>query len=171
MKNNQQLLAIAIASVLSMPAFATNGTNMTGVSAPAVALGGTGTAAYFGPSNVIVNPAMIGKGEGTSFGFGGTLFKPSVSNDGLRGNGGSQATSSADTFVIPSISLTSRIDENWSFGIGMYGTSGMGVNYKNASGAAGNLISAQSQLQIMRIVPTIAYNKDNYGVGFSPVSQ
>lgn len=170
---NQKLLSVAIASVLSMPALATNGTNMTGVSAPSVALGGTGTAAYFGPSNVVVNPAMIGKGEGTAFGFGGTLFKPNVSNDGLMGDGTHKATSSADTFMIPSVSLTSRINENLSFGIGMYGTSGMGVNYKNATGnsATSNLMSAQSQLQIMRIVPTIAYNKDNYGIGFSPIIQ
>jgi long-chain fatty acid transport protein len=167
---NQKLLSVAIASVLSMPALATNGTNMTGVSAPSVALGGTGTAAYFGPSNVVVNPAMIGKGEGTAFGFGGTLFKPNVSNDGLMGDGTHKATSSADTFMIPSVSLTSRINENLSFGIGMYGTSGMGVDYRNKT-ASGNLMSAQSQLQIMRIVPTIAYNKDNYGIGFSPIIQ
>lgn len=171
---NQKLLATAVAALFVSPAaFATNGTNMTGVGAQSVALGGTGVAAYFGAENVIINPAMIGKGTGTEFAFGGTLFKPSVSNNGLdvgSGNSGS-ATSSGDTYVIPSISLSSRINNNLSFGVGMYGTSGMGVNYKNATGTSGNLMSAQSQLQIMRIVPTIAYNTANAGIGFSPIIQ
>lgn len=176
---NQTLLTGAIAAVLAAPAFATNGTNMTGVGAQAVALGGTGVAAYYGAENVIVNPAMIGKGTGTEFSFGGTLFKPSVSNNGLNvptGFGGSgsndgQQTSSADTNVIPSISLTSRINSNLTFGIGAYGTSGMGVDYNGATGGAGQMVKAQSSLQIMRFVPTLAYNDKNYGVGFSPIIQ
>jgi long-chain fatty acid transport protein len=169
---NQKLLATAVAALFVSPAaFATNGTNMTGVGAQSVALGGTGVAAYYGAENVIINPAMIGKGTGTEFTFGGTLFKPSVSNNGLGGGTG-MTNSSADTFMIPTISLASRINETLTFGIGMYGTSGMGVNYKNATGGAtGSLMSAQSQLQIMRIVPTIAYNSSNYGVGFSPIIQ
>jgi long-chain fatty acid transport protein len=172
MKTTNHILATAIATLFIAPAaFATNGTNMTGVSAQANAMGGTGTAAYFGAENVIINPAMIGKVQGTEFAFGGTLFKPSVSNDGLMGNTTSKANSSADTFMIPTISLASRINENLTFGLGMYGTSGMGVNYKNATGAVGSLIAAQSQLQIMRIVPTIAYNTANAGVGFSPIIQ
>jgi long-chain fatty acid transport protein len=146
---------------------------MTGVGAQSVALGGTGVAAYYGAENVIINPAMIGKGTGTEFAFGGTLFKPSVSNNGLNvGNGNSgSATSSGDTYVIPSISLSSRINNNLSFGVGMYGTSGMGVDYKNATGTTGSLFNAQSTLQIMRIVPTIAYNTANAGIGFSPIIQ
>ena len=172
MKTTNHILATAIATLFIAPAaFATNGTNMIGVASQTSTMGGTGTAAYYGAENVIINPAMIGKGKGTEFSFGGTLFKPSVSNDGLMGNGVNKASSSADTFVVPSVSLSSRISDTLSFGIGMYGTSGMGVNYKNATGAMGNLMSAQSQLQIMRIVPTIAYNTANAGVGFSPIIQ
>lgn len=168
---SKNLLATAITTLFIAPAaFATNGTNMTGISAPSVALGGTGTAAYFGPSNVIINPALIGKSQGTEFGFGGTLFKPSVSNNGLMG-GNASATSDADTFVIPSVSLTSRINNNWTFGIGMYGTSGMGVDYKAKTAGTGMLMDAQSTLQIMRITPTLAYNGNNFGVGFSPIIQ
>lgn len=169
---NQKLLATAVAALFVSPAaFATNGTNMTGVGAQSVALGGTGVAAYYGAENVIINPAMIGKGTGTEFTFGGTLFKPSVSNNGLSGNGGSTANSAADTSVIPSIALSSRINSNLSFGIGAFGTAGMGVDYNGATGASGSLIKAQSNLQLMRFVPTIAYNTTNAGVGFSPIIQ
>jgi long-chain fatty acid transport protein len=173
MKKKNHVLVTIIATLFTAPAvLATNGTNMTGISAPSAALGGTGTAAYFGPSNAVTNPALIGKSEGTIFGFGGTLFKPSVSNDGLGGSlmGGNRASSDADKFVVPSVALTSRINNNWSFGIGMYGTSGMGVDYRGKT-ASGNLISAQSTLQIMRIIPVIAYNSDKFGVGFSPIIQ
>ncbi len=170
---SKNLLATAITTLFIAPAaFATNGTNMTGVGAEAVALGGTGTAAYYGAESVIINPALIGKGTGTEFTFGGTLFKPSVSND--ASTGGSKHSSSADTFVIPSISLSSRINESLSFGIGMYGTSGMGVNYSdysNTNQSTAGLFKAQSTLQIMRIVPTIAYNTKNAGIGFSPIIQ
>lgn len=174
-KLTQNMLATAITTLFIAPAaFATNGTNMTGVSAVSSALGGTGTAAYFGAANVIINPAMIGKGDGTIIGFGGTLFKPSVSNDGGNPAGGKHS-SSADTFVIPSVAISSRINNNWSFGIGMFGTSGMGVDYSGypagATDMTRGLFKAQSTLQIMRIVPTIAYNSGNFGVGFSPIIQ
>ena len=43
---NQTLLAGAIAAVLAAPAFATNGTNMTGVGAQSVAMGGGAVADY-----------------------------------------------------------------------------------------------------------------------------
>lgn len=171
---SKNLLATAITTLFIAPAaFATNGTNMTGVGAQSVAMGGTGVAAYYGAESVIINPALIGKGQGTEFAFGGTLFKPSVSNNGLNAGAGNSdsATSSGDTYVIPSISLSSRINNNLSFGIGMYGTSGMGVDYKNATGTTGSLFNAQSTLQIMRIVPTIAYNTANAGIGFSPIIQ
>lgn len=172
MKLTRLALAMAAAAVVSTPALATNGTAMIGVGAQSVATGGTGTAAFYGSENVIVNPGLIGKSEGTEFAFGGTLFKPSVTNDGNNPNGG-KTTSSADTFVIPSVSLASRINKNLTFGIGMFGTSGMGVDYSDASltGADRGLMQAQSNLQIMKFVPTLAYNQNNFGIGFSPVIQ
>jgi long-chain fatty acid transport protein len=162
------LLATAVATLFMAPtAFATNGTNMTGVSAPSATLGGTGVAIFLGPSNAIINPAMIGKSQGSALGVNLTLFKPSVSNDG--GDPAASKNSSADTFYIPSFAYTSRINKNLTWGIGAYGTSGMGVDYKNSGND--NLFNAQTNLAIMRIVPTIAYNSDNYGVGFSPIIQ
>jgi len=175
MKKTKLALAIATA-VFASSAMATNGTNMTGVGAQSSAMGGTGVAAYYGAENVIVNPAMIGKSTGTEFSFGGTLFKPDVSNNGiLDADGQSFETSTADTFVIPSVSLTSRISDSLTFGIGMYGTSGMGVDYStNAFDMATgkfDQFEAQSNLQIMRFVPTLAYNESNFGIGFSPIIQ
>ncbi len=164
---SKNLLATAMTTLFIAPAaFATNGTNMTGVGAQSVALGGTGVAAYYGAENVIINPAMIGKGTGTEFTFGGTLFKPAVSNNG---GGTTQTNSDADTNVIPSIALSSRINNNLSFGIGAFGTSGMGVDYRSATNTG--LMKAQTALQIMRFVPTLAYNTSNLGIGASAIVQ
>ncbi len=175
MKMTKVALAVS-ATIFASSAMATNGTNMTGVGAQSSAMGGTGVAAFYGAESVVVNPAMIGKSTGTEFSFGGTLFQPDVSNNGVvDGDGQAFATSSGDTYVIPSVSLTSRINESLTFGIGMYGTSGMGVDYSgnalNAATGQYNQFEAQSNLQIMRFVPTLAFNKDNFGIGFSPIIQ
>ncbi|GAB6070885.1 hypothetical protein JCM30760_19820 [Thiomicrorhabdus hydrogeniphila] len=57
----------------------------------------------------------------------------------------------------------------------MYGTSGMGVDYASNKNSPTtgimNQFEAQTNLQIMRFVPTLAYNEDNFGIGFSPVIQ
>ncbi len=173
-------IALAVsATIFASSAMATNGTNMTGVGAQSSAMGGTGVAAFYGAENVVVNPAMIGKSTGTEFSFGGTLFTPDVSNNGVDAAGGMYpqefTDSSADTYVIPTVSLTSRISDTLTFGIGMYGTSGMGVDYSanTMNAAIGDMqqFEAQSNLQIMRFVPTLAYNKDNFGLGFSPIVQ
>lgn len=177
MKKTKLALAVS-ATIFATSAMATNGTNMTGVGAQSSAMGGTGVAAYYGAENVVVNPGMIGKGTGTEFSFGGTLFTPKVSNNGLGMGPGTQkdVKSDADKFVIPSVSLTSRINDSLTFGIGMYGTSGMGVDYSsneafNPAMPIPNQFEAKSNLQIMRFVPTLAFNQDNFGIGFSPIVQ
>lgn len=164
-------IALAISSTLfAASAMATNGTNMIGFGAQSKALGGTGTALHFESESVVNNPGLIGKETGTSFAFGGTLFMPSVTNNG--GNPTAESSSAADTHVIPSVSLTSRINENLTFGVGMFGTSGMGVDYSTETNPAlAGTMKAQSQMQIMKFIPTIAYNSNNFGVGFSPVIQ
>ena len=167
MKKTKLALAIT-ATIFTSSAIATNGTNMTGVGTQANALGGTGVAAFYGAENVIINPGIIGKSKGTAFTFGGTVFMPNVKNDGSNPAAAS-SSSAANLNLIPSVSLVSRIDDNWTFGIGMFGTSGMGVDYRESS--APGVFNAQSQLQIMRFVPTLAYNESNFGIGLSPVIQ
>jgi long-chain fatty acid transport protein len=75
--------------------------------------------------------------------------------------------SAADTNLIPSVSVSSRISDTLTFGIGMYGTSGMGVDYRETNG----LFNAQTQMQIMKFAPTLAFNSGNFGFGVSPMIQ
>uniref|UniRef100_Q31IH8 Outer membrane protein transport protein (OMPP1/FadL/TodX family) n=1 Tax=Hydrogenovibrio crunogenus (strain DSM 25203 / XCL-2) TaxID=317025 RepID=Q31IH8_HYDCU len=186
MKKTRIALAIATAAMVSTPVLATNGTNMIGLGAQSNAMGGTGVAASYGAETVIANPAMIGKTTGTEMTFGGTLFQPSVEttnnikNSAVAAANGitsaqaaaagapiGSATSDADTNVIPAVSLSSRINDKLTFGIGMFGTSGMGVDYQDED----MLFNAQTNMQIMKFAPTLAFNSSKFGIGVSPILQ
>lgn len=158
LKKIAALLAIA---GLSAPAFATNGDNLIGLGAMSRALGGTGTAAFFGAENTLTNPALLGKMKGTEFSIAGTAFMPDVKTTTNVTGVQASKTSDADLFAIPEVSLANRLNNNWTFGLGMYGTSGMGVDYRGNDG----LFHAYSNLQMMKFVPSVAYNNGNFGLG------
>jgi len=169
MKLNKLLLALA-ASGLATSAFATNGDTLIGLGAQSRALGGTGTAAFFGSENALTNPALLGKSKGTEFAFGGTVFMPDVeatSNVATPPGSSASQTSEADLSLIPEVSLSNRINDNWTLGIGMFGTAGMGVDYRDTDA----LFNGYTNLQLMKFAPTAAYNSGNFGFGFAPVIQ
>ncbi|MDT3708008.1 MAG: outer membrane protein transport protein [Thiobacillus sp.] len=156
-------------------AFATNGDNLIGLGAQSRALGGTGTAAFFGSENALTNPALLGKMQGTEFAIGGTVFMPDVkatSNVATPPGTSASATSDADLSVIPEVSLATRINDNLTFGLGMYGTAGMGVDYRGEDPLNnGGLFQAYTNLQLMKFVPSLAYNNGAFGVGAAAVIQ
>ncbi len=149
------LLSAVSASML----FATNGDNLIALGAKARAMGGVGIATYYGAENALSNPALIGKSKGTEFDFGATLFMPKVKANGVK--------SKADINVIPEISISQKINDNWSFGIGMFGSAGMGVDYRGHA----NLMDARTNLLLMKFAPALAYSNDKFSFGFAPVLQ
>lgn len=170
MRKTKIALAIAASAMISTPVLATNGDNLIGLGAQSRALGGTGTAAFFGSENALTNPALLGKAQGTEFAIGGTLFKPDVkaeantfSPDGSKVS----QTSEADTNIIPEVSLSTRINDNWTFGLGIFGSAGMGTDFRDTD----ELINGYSNLQLMKFAPSLAYNDGNFGIGFAPVIQ
>jgi len=176
MKKTKLALAVAASTLASAPALATNGDELIGLGAQSRALGGTGVAAFYGAENQLINPAMLGKAEGSEFVIGGTLFMPDVEAEtniaAMPGDVVSES-SDADQNVIPEVSMATRINDNWTFGLGMYGTAGMGVDYSdNGDYTDGmGMFNASSALQLMKFVPTFAFNQNNFGFGFSPVIQ
>jgi len=159
---------MSVAGLLSSPlAYATNGDHMMAVGSQSSALGGTGVAHFVGAESAFANPAMLGKSSGNEVTGGIVLFKPTVDNSGMLG--GLVESSTANTNYIPDVSYSSRASENLTYGIAMGGIAGMGVDYTGAN--SGTHVKAKSALSILRVVPTIAYNDQNYGVGFSPVFQ
>ncbi|MBN2646310.1 MAG: outer membrane protein transport protein [Thiotrichales bacterium] len=175
-------LAFALSSILlSSSALATNGTNLIGIGAKSTALGGTGVAAYFGAENLLANPALIGKSQGTELIFGGTVFMPDVRtehnmNDFATFAGGEsegdangiyRAKSDGDLFVVPSAAFSSRINENMVYGIGMFGTSGLGAEYQDNK----SMFNGHTALQILRFAPSLTFHNEVAGIGFSPIIQ
>ncbi|MBI3223115.1 MAG: outer membrane protein transport protein [Nitrosomonadales bacterium] len=167
MKFNRITVSLLSAGMLASPlAQATNGDTMMAVGSQSTAMGGTGVAHFVGAESTFANPAMLAKTKGRELTGGIVLFKPNVTNDGMSG---AASSSSANTNYIPDVSYSSRISDSLSYGVAMAGIAGMGVNYTGANPATHVL--AKTTLSILKVVPTIAYNADNYGVGFSPVLQ
>jgi long-chain fatty acid transport protein len=167
MKLNKILLSLLSAGVLVSPmAYATNGDEMMAIGSANSALGGTGVANYVGADSAWANPAMLGKSKGSEVVGGVNIFRPLVTNTGM---GGKETGSSVDNSYIPDLSYSSRVDDSWSYGLAVAGTSGMGVNYTTATQTA--FVKAQDNLQGLRAMLTLAYNGSNYGVGLSPLYQ
>lgn len=167
MKKTRIALAIAAAATISMPVLATNGDNLIGLGTQSRAMGGTGVAAFMGSENALTNPGLLGKSVGTEFTIGGTLFKPDVKATTNVAGVNASATSGNDTNIIPEVSLSTRLSENLTLGLGIFGSAGMGVDYRDQAA----LFDGYSNLQLMKFAPTIAYNASNFGIGFSPVIQ
>lgn len=169
MKLKQIVVSLISAGVLVSPlAYATNGDEMMAVGSQSTALGGTGVANFIGAESTWANPAMLGKAQGSEVTGGVVLFTPKVSNTGVPALSGKSADSTASTSYIPDVSYASRINDSLTYGVAVAGIAGMGVDYQ---GAPATHIYAKSSLSIMRVVPTIAYNTQDYGLGFSPVLQ
>ena len=165
---NVAISLFSLSAAVSPLAYATNGDEMMAVGAQSTALGGTGVANFMGAESLWANPAMLGKAKSSEVAGGVNLFKPKVTNTGMANNGAGSST--ADTSYIPDISYASRINDSLTYGVAVAGIAGMGVDYTGASPTLG-LISAKSSLSILRVVADVAYNTDNYGIGFAPIFQ
>lgn len=169
MKLNKIVVSLLSAGILVSPlAYATNGDEMMAVGSQSTALGGTGVANFMGAESVWANPAMLGKSKGSEVTGGVVVFTPTVSNTGVPAMAGTAKDSKASTSYIPDVSYSSRISDSLTYGVAVAGIAGMGVDYQ---GAPGTHIYAKSALSILRVVPTVAYNDKDYGVGFSPIFQ
>ncbi|WP_457626591.1 OmpP1/FadL family transporter [Persephonella sp.] len=168
---------VLASAVFATGAFATNGDNLIGVSPASRAMGGLGTGICLEPTDSIFrNPGWLGRQRGFNVSFGGILFMPHVkgrskgywdTNDSDNTTGAvpvdsGYQTSDADTFLIPEIAITNQINDKLVVGIGAYGVSGMGVDYRDKDG----LNKMHTTFQFMRIVPAVGYKvNDRLSIG------
>ncbi|OHE02816.1 MAG: hypothetical protein A3G74_08825 [Sulfurimonas sp. RIFCSPLOWO2_12_FULL_34_6] len=82
---------------------------------------------------------------------------------------GPESSSDADIFVIPSVSVANKVTDNFYAGVGMWGTGGMGVDYKDSTNAA--LMNMETALQLMQFGVPLVYTSNNFSVGFTPILQ
>lgn len=163
-------IAVAAAMALSTTsAFATNGDHLIGLGAKARGMGGVGIGMSHGAESALSNPALITSVKGTEVSFGGTLFMPDVSADMTMGMM-STTSSAADMSMIPEVSLASKINDNLYWGIGMWGTAGMGVDYRDASGMNSNM-NMITNLQLMQFGVPLAYTSNGFSLGITPILQ
>lgn len=130
---------------------------------------------------------MITKGKGTQFTFGGTYFTPDVEikTTGTQGGGNDlKANSEAQHNVIPYVAMTTELGDGWAVGLSMYGSAGMGTDWRSGAGQIGTvgtvntntllgkvgLYSMRSNLMLMKFSAPIAYSPTgDWSVGVAPV--
>ena len=116
---------------------------------------------------VFRNPAWMSAEEGFKVRFGRILFMPDVktkvqglfANPNFDFNGYSfNVKSDADMFTIPEIAIVNKINDSLTFGIGAFGVSGMGVDYRKYRITANQVYPIDyTNFQFMRIIPAISY--------------
>ncbi len=148
------ILASALLGAVSL-SFATNGSNLIGVSPASRGMGGIGVGMPVGPTDTIFrNPAWMSYYKGFNMSFGGILFFPEVkAKSNITGTDAS-ATSKSKMFVVPEVGIVQQINDKLTFGIGAFGVSGMGVDYRNKGD---EFLNMHTTFQFMRIIPTLAY--------------
>ena len=161
----KKLLTISLITATSL--FATNGDNMMGIGAQSRAMGGLGIGTAMGTDSSYSNPAWVSDSQGFNLSFGATAFMPTVHakvGPAAGMGNGVEAKSKADFSIVPSVAITDNINENFSYGVGMFGVSGMGVDYRGEDPQQG-LASMRTSLQYMRFIPSISYKNEDFRLG------
>lgn len=143
---------------------ATNGDHLIGIGAEARGMGGTGIALSHGAESGLANPALITAIEGTEISFGGTIFMPNIE---ARLSNAPFEKSAADIAMIPEVSIAHKISDNFYIGIGMWGTAGMGTDYRDNP----NLFNMVTNLQLLQFGIPLAYKTKGFSLAVTPVIQ
>jgi len=176
------VIALVGAVIGAVPALATNGSNLIGVGPVSRSMGGVGIAMPQDSITAIFqNPAALGVcpcgGQSESI-FGATIFDPTVKAEITvptpRGPFTMKDNSSGKPYVIPAIGVTQAATDKLRVGVGAYGVSGMGVDYRNNhwdldgnpdNGYEGDLYT---KLEVMKFAGMASYTvSDNLSVGLS----
>ena len=163
MKPQHSLLRMILLSALAIPAtvFATNGYQLIGIGSYQKGLAGAITANPGSAMTAVTNPAGAAR-VGSRADFSMEAFMPDRSVD-FTAFGGEKADSAVDMYGIPAIGWTAPTSEGSDiyFGGGMYGTSGMGVDYAVTDMGGGMLWDGYSSISFWQMAPVLAWNVDD----------
>jgi len=163
-------IKLATAAALALgatSAFATNGDHLLGLGAKSRAMGGICIGMSHGAESGIANPALLTTVKGTEISFGGTIFMPNVKYDANNGDG--RQDSSADLSVIPEVSIANRAGDHFFWGIGIWGTAGMGTDYRKQD--ISSSMGMVTNLQLMQFGVPLTYEMNGFSVGVTPILQ
>jgi len=164
-KNIARATLLAVLAVPTM-VMATNGYQLIGVGSYQKSLGGAVTANPGSAMTAITNPAGMAR-IGNRSDFSMEAFMPDRSTD-FSAFGGDEIESNSELYGVPAIGWSAPVDgqTDWFFGGGMYGTSGLGVDYAEtlmmpagASFTGNDLIwNGYSNIAFWQMAPTLAWN-------------
>ena len=175
--NAKRLVRIAVVSALAAPAtaLATNGYQLIGVGAYQKGMGGAVTSNPGSAMTAITNPAGMAA-VGSRADFSMEAFMPDRSWDFTKNQSpllpnlpGEKDDSEVSMYGVPALGWTAPTSDgsDMYFGGGMYGTSGMGVDYgktrfapadRGGIGAQNYEIDGYSQIQFWQMAPTLAWS-------------
>jgi len=166
MRHSIKLAVSAALALSATSALATNGDHLIGLGAKSRGMGGTAIGIFHGAESGLTNAALITQIENTEISFGGTLFMPKVSAD----MGAGSSDSAADMSMIPEVSIATKVNDNFYWGIGMWGTAGMGVDYRDEKGYTANM-NMVTNLQLMQFGVPLAFQMSGFSIGITPILQ
>ncbi len=165
----KKLAVLGSLLALAPLALATNGDNLIGIGPASRGMGGIGTGMPVGPiDSIFRNPGWLPYYNTKKFfvSFGGILFMPTVrvsSSGYIQNNAGDtpipvstngRVKSRADMFLVPEVGIVHKINKRLAVGIGAFGVSGMGVDFRDKNPVLANM---HTTFQFMRLTPAIAY--------------
>ena len=151
------LITISTFLFFSSTVFATNGYQLIGVGSYQKSLAGAVTALPGSNMTAVSNPAgMIRIGNRADFSM--EAFMPERDTD-FSAFGGNKADSSSDIYGIPAIGWNGPVGnrDDMVFGGGMYGTSGMGVDYSSTLMQPNIYWDGYSSIAFWQMAPTLAW--------------
>lgn len=148
MKKINTLRATVLAAVLATgsTAWATNGMLMEGYGPQALSMGGAAAAYDNGTAGMMNNPATLQLGaNGTRADIALGVLGPNVTAMGQKSDGTS--------YVMPAVGWVKKNDQ-FSWGVGMFGQGGMGTEFGANAGLMANM---RSELGVGRVIFPLAF--------------
>ena len=162
-------IALLLETLALAPAHATEGINLIGIGPRQQGTAGAGVAAAQDSTWLILNPAgLVDLEPGIDASF--QIFGPSRTMDSTA-NPGSGEQKDESVFYIPSLSAAFNLggSKNQFLGVGLYGASGMGVDYDQPR-VGFSEGDTRTELSIAKLTATYARSFDNgFRIGAGPV--
>jgi long-chain fatty acid transport protein len=161
-----KIVSVVLLSVLLMGKLFAGGFQLNEHGTRAMGLGGAFTAIADDPSAIYFNGAGLIQLSGWNFMVGTAFIAP---NSAFRGvyPAVTEYNTANQTFVIPSMYASYKINEYWAVGIGFNVPFGLGTEWPD--GWPGRYLALKTDLRAYTITPTVAWAVDNASFSFGLV--